>query len=132
MEGAAHNLCNLKRDVVKKITLYAHNFSNYDSHLVLGTLPTDRRIRKLECLPRNQEKIRTLVMNNYHFVDSLSFLDGSLSTVVDDLVSSGTEDFQLLYKAELCRDEEQKRLLLRKGECKSGDSPRYLYYERSH
>ena len=114
--GAAHNYCNMKRKVLKKVVLYAHNFSNYDSHMVLGSMPDDDRIWDLECLPRNQEKIRTLTMNKkYCFYDSMSFLDGSLSAIVDDLVRSGNEDFQLLEDAGLCKNMEQRQLLLRKG-----------------
>lgn len=61
--------------------MYAHNFSNYDSHLVLTAIRKDERITKLQCLPRNQEKVRNLILNRYHFTDSMSFLDGSLAQV---------------------------------------------------
>lgn len=115
-QGASHNDCNLARRVCKKVSLYCHNFSNYDSHFVLGAIRDDdqSRIYLLECLPKNQEKMRTLKLNCYEFIDSLSFLNGSLSAVVDDLHISGY-DFGLLYDAGLCENEEQHRLLLRKG-----------------
>lgn len=82
--------------------------------MVLTSVRQDERIWKLECLPRNQEKVRNLVLNNYHFLDSISFLDGSLAQVVDDLVQSNA-NFDMLYKSGLCTNDEEKQLLLRKG-----------------
>jgi hypothetical protein len=32
--GAAHQLCNLKRVVVRKVTIFCHNFQSYDSHFI--------------------------------------------------------------------------------------------------
>ena len=57
---------------------------------------------------------RTLTLNTYDFIDSMSFLDGSLAAVVDDLVKSG-HDFQLLDESGMCKNAEEKTLLLRKG-----------------
>jgi hypothetical protein len=60
-------------------------------------------------------------MNNYTFLDSLSFLDGSLASVSEDLHRSG-HSFDLIDKCGLSKcgqtgnyDPEAKRLLLRKG-----------------
>ena len=98
------------------MVLYAHNFTGYDSHLLIAAIKKDPRITKLEALPRNQEKMRTITMNSFYFRDSLSFLDGSLANVVDNLVAGGSDDFHLLYESGICFDEAEKKLLLRKGE----------------
>jgi hypothetical protein len=112
--GAAHAHCNMQREVVKKIPLFCHNFSGYDSHIVVKAMKSDARVRCLKALPRNTEKFRTIQLNNYHLLDSMSFLDGSLADVVEDLVRSN-HPFSLLDKTDLCKTSEQKRLLLQKG-----------------
>jgi hypothetical protein len=112
--GAAHNSCNLARVVVRRIPLICHNFSGYDCHLVVQGLRPDPRIRSLQALPKNSERFRTLELNNYLFLDSLSFLDGSLAAVVEDLRESG-HAFPLLDQANLCRSPLEKALLLKKG-----------------
>jgi hypothetical protein len=114
--GAAHNTCNLKRVDVRKVPLFAHNFTSYDSHLVVRALRADPRIKSLRALPRNTEKFRTFEMNIYRFLDSMSFLDGSLANIVSDLVLSGHQ-FPLIDQApDLCRNSEEKLLLLEKGQ----------------
>jgi hypothetical protein len=55
-----------------------------------------------------------LELNNYLFLDSLSFLDGSLASVVDDLRDSG-HTFPLLDLANLYSAPSEKALLLQKG-----------------
>jgi DNA polymerase type B, organellar and viral len=114
--GAAHQSCNLKRTVVKKIPLFCHNFTGYDGHLVVKGIKKDPRVHTMQALARNTERFRTLQINSYHFLDSMSFLDGSLGDVVDDLRKSG-HPFQLLDLTDLCsgRRAGHKGLLLQKG-----------------
>jgi hypothetical protein len=113
-KGAAHQSCNLQRTESKRIPLFCHNFSGYDSHLILNALKPDPRIVAMKALPRNTEKFRVLEINYYTFLDSLSFLEGSLADLVDDLVRSG-HDFPLIDQAGLCKTPEEKQLLLQKG-----------------
>ena len=56
--GAAHEHCNLLRRVVRRVKLFCHNFSGYDSHILISALAPDPRIKELKCLPRNMEKFR--------------------------------------------------------------------------
>jgi hypothetical protein len=112
--GAAHNQCNLGRKEVVKIPLFCHNFSGYDSHLIVSSLKHDDRIKKLEALPKNTEKFRTINLNFFSFVDSISFLDGSLADLVNDLVNSN-HPFNLLQTENMCKNNDEKSLLLRKG-----------------
>jgi hypothetical protein len=81
---------------------------------VVQGLRKDPRIRRLEALPRNSEKFRTLDLNCYRFLDSMSFLDGSLASVVEDLRSS-KHKFRILDQAGLYETLEEKALLLQKG-----------------
>ena len=68
----------------------------------------------MKALPRNTEKFRMMEMNSYRFLDSMSFLDGALADVVEGLAKS-CHTFPLIDKAGLCRNDEEKQLLLRKG-----------------
>jgi predicted RNA-binding Zn-ribbon protein involved in translation (DUF1610 family) len=113
-KGAAHQLCNMQRIVVKKIPLICHNFAGYDSHLVIAALKKDPRINLMKALPRNTEKFRTITINFYNFLDSLSFLDGALADIVEDLVKAN-HTFQLIDESGICNNEVQKKLLLQKG-----------------
>jgi hypothetical protein len=74
----------------------------------------DPRILSLDGLPRNSERFRTLTMNSYCFLDSMSFLNGSLAQVVESLRNSN-HTFPLLDQSELYTNEEEKELMLRKG-----------------
>lgn len=112
--GAAHQLCNMKRVEVKKIPLFCHNFSGYDSHLIIRALKPDPRIKCLKALPRNTEKFRTVELNNYIFLDSMSFLNGSLADVVCGLTNSG-HNFPLIDQENICQNDSEKGLLLQKG-----------------
>jgi hypothetical protein len=89
-------------------------FPGYDCHLVVQALSSDPRITEIKALPRNTEKFRTLQINSFHFLDSMSFLDGSLADVVDDLTKSG-HPFKFLDQSGIYTSAQQKELLLQKG-----------------
>jgi hypothetical protein len=111
--GAAHNKCNLLRRKTKKVPLFCHNFSSYDSHLLVRALDNPR-VHKVRGLPSNSEKFRTLELNIWSCIDSMSFLPGSLASSVDDLVKSG-HNFPLIQESKLAKNDDEKNLLLRKG-----------------
>ena len=92
-----------------------NNYVFYCSHLIVNALKDPSKIRKLEALARNSERFRTIDLNSYRFLDSLAFLNGSLSDLADDLVQSG-HHFPLLEKTGMIAegDVESKNLLLRK------------------
>lgn len=118
--GAAHNLCNLLRQEVKFIPFFAHNFTGYDSHFIMQCLKKDKRIKNISALPLNSEKFRTIQLNSFHFIDSLSFLNASLTELVDDLVEEKNKKnmpFTVLNQMPFyTRDiQKQQPLLLRKG-----------------
>ncbi len=112
--GVAHNICNLHRKEDFTLTCFSHNFSGYDSHFlvkVFGKMSED--IWKIQAIPLNTQKFKCLTLNDrIRFVDSAAFLNAPLADCAENLVKS---DHHFLMLDELCDDEGQKQLLLRKG-----------------
>jgi hypothetical protein len=113
--GPSHANCNMERRVIKKIPLFCHNLTSYDGRLIARALDFPEIVH-LKALPRNTEKFRCIEMNSYIFLDSLSFLSGSLADVTDALVKSD-HNFSLIEKVGLVSADDAlgKELLLRKG-----------------
>jgi len=114
--GAAHNSCNINRNVCKKILVVAHGFSNYDSHHLIKYLSESGRrdIGQISILPYNSERIRTLEFKNLKFVDSFAFFNASLDSLAKDLTSSN-HDFNILKAYGLTESDEKMKLLLNKS-----------------
>ena len=53
--GDAHNICNLRHKVPKKISVVFHNGSTYDYHFIIKQLAEDFK-GQFECLGENTEK----------------------------------------------------------------------------
>ena len=70
--GVAHSACNLKRREVQQLTCFAHNFSGYDSHLLVRAFAKRRGdlIHRISAIPLNQEKFKCLTVNNRYTVFS--------------------------------------------------------------
>ena len=120
--GPAHSNCNLQRSEKKIVPMFCHNFSGYDSHLILKHLNPEELIKEGELtppsisgLPYNSEKIRTLQVGNFHLRDSFGFLQASLDVLTNNLNASGGP-FSVLDQMKLTSTDEQRALLLRKGE----------------
>ena len=118
--GMAHRECNLNRQEWRqKIPVFLHNLSNFDSHLLLSGLSCykDRKRLRLEGLPFNSERFRTITVNNIQFIDSLHFLSASLEELVKDLSAGGTHEFSLLKNNLLDRalSPQELGLISRKG-----------------
>lgn len=111
--GVSHNKCNLNRKEPKKIVTFAHNFSGYDSHLIvkeLGKFSED--IHYMKAIPINTEKFKMIRINNIVMADSTAFLSDSLDKLVKTL-SASNHKFPILSQwknkqNEIC-------LLTRKG-----------------
>lgn len=69
----------------------------------------------IKAMAYNTEKLRNVTIRNFKLSDSLSFIQGSLSDLVDNLASGGGE-FSVLDQMKLSKSESQRKLLLRKGE----------------
>ena len=98
--GAAHNICNLRFNVSKKVPIVFHNGSTYDYHFVIKKLAQEFK-GEFDCLGENTEKYITFsapikkennkkITYKLKFIDSYRFMSTSLSNLVNNL--SGVYD----------------------------------------
>ena len=113
--GAAHNTCNLRYKVPKKIPVIFHNGSTYDYHFIIKELASEFD-SNFECLGENTEKYITFSVpikkkiNNKNiditykikFIDSFRFRATSLSKLVDNLTDNIHNDKCIKCKSNLC------------------------------
>ena len=110
--GAAHRVCNFNRVECKKIVGFAHNFSGYDSHIIMKALAEYEEEIALTAIPLNTEKFKMLRIENCVLLDSLAFLGASLEKLVETLKMS-KHDFPFIKK--WLDDEKKREFILRKG-----------------
>jgi len=83
--GAACNTCNMNRRESPFMKIFAHNFSGYDSHLIIERLAR-KDIHDIQVIPKSGEKFMTVSINNFYtFCDSMNFLSGSLDSLTKTL-----------------------------------------------
>ena len=93
--GAAHNKCNLRFNVPKKIPIVFYNDSSYDYHSVIKKLAEEFK-GEFECFGENTEKYIIFsvplkkkddgkITYKLKFIDSYRFMQTSLSSLVDNL-----------------------------------------------
>ena len=88
--GAACNKCNLRRRKPSTLKIFVHNGSRYDFHFIVSALcKFPDEIHSIKVLPFNGENFRTISFNCFEFIDSLAFLQASLSELCSDLKDSG-------------------------------------------
>jgi len=117
----AHRICNLnRRRQLSKISLLLHNFSGYDSHIIvkglarLASQGKNLQKKKLTGLVHNRERFRTLNYGCFQFIDSNAFFNSPLDKIVADLVASD-HDFPILQASGIASDTKQLNLLKQKG-----------------
>ena len=85
--GAAHNKCNLKLRIPRKLPIIFHNLQGYDGHIIfkeLNNFNVDIGI----------DKYMSIIVNRHiTFIDSLQFYNSSLDTLASNL---NNEDFKYL------------------------------------
>ena len=100
--GVLCNFCNLNKKKLLFIPIYVsiklilcyifknyqtclqvHNLAGFDSHLIVKALKIDKS--RFSVLPRNAERIVTMSIGNFKFIDSSSFLPESLESLVKNL-----------------------------------------------
>ena len=110
--GTLCNNCNLQKKNLRFIPLYCHNFSGFDSHLILRSLDIDQN--RFKTLSRNTEKIITMTLGKFRLIDSSSFMPESLENLVSNLLDKGRDCFKQTEK--ISQNSETKfELLTRKG-----------------
>ena len=113
--GAAHDKCNLKLKLSPEIPIIFHNLRGYDTHhlmLKIGELKNNIRV-----IPNNMEKYISFSIGtvrkeydyeakkmvdkekfNLRFIDSFSFMNESLSELVNNLKKSGLDRFTYTHE----------------------------------
>ena len=118
--GAACNSCNLRRRKPSTMKIFVHNGSRYDFHFIVSALGEfSDEIKSLKVLPFNGENFRTIGFNSFEFVDSLAFLQASLSELCTDLKEGG-HDYEILKQTYLVKtngkfDPKKYKMLLEKS-----------------
>ena len=90
--GAAHNKCNLKLKIPKKLPIIFHNLQGCDGHIIFKEL--NNFDLDVDVISEGIEKYMSIIVNrNITFIDSLQFYNASLNTLVSNL---NDEDFKYL------------------------------------
>lgn len=114
--GSAHSNCNLNySESLKRIPVFFHNFSGYDSHFLVRELSKVNK-GKMELIAQSSERYIAVTKEyfpfkiKFQFLDSLKFLSASLSELADNL-----KDFPYLEKEFSCLSKQNLALLKKKG-----------------
>jgi hypothetical protein len=118
--GMAHNICNLHRRENIQIVAFAHNFSGYDSHIILKELGKFEKElgagKHVRSIPLNTEKFKMLQLSRVTMLDSAAFLPDSLDNLVTNLrVGRESSGAAWPFLGERWLSVEDRNLLLRKG-----------------
>jgi hypothetical protein len=116
--SGAHNSCNLKRRNQRFLKIFMHNGSRYDFHFLVKSL-SKRDVKNLYVLPYNMENFRMIKFNSFMLLDSLAFLQSSLSQLADELKDSN-HDYPILRQSDIVKtrgyfDNEKFNMVLQKG-----------------
>jgi len=118
--GAACNKCNLRRRKPSTLKIFVHNGSRYDFHFIVSAISQfPDQIHTIKILPFNGENFRTISFNCFEFIDSLAFLQASLSELCSDLKDSG-HNYEILKQTYLVKtngkfDARKYKMLLEKS-----------------
>ena len=117
--GPAHSECNLQFNYkYYKIPIFIHNSKGYDTHLIMQQI-AKYNDKKIECIPKTEEQYITFSIGKLQFLDSLAFMNSSLSKLIDNLANINKDAGKLELKItmkyffEKVRDDE---LIYKNGE----------------
>ena len=104
--GAAHNKCNLKLRIPRKLPIIFHNLQGYDGHIIfkeLNNFDVD-----IAVIPKGIDKYMSIIVNRHiTFIDSYQFYNSSLDTLASNLEDN---DFKhLTSKFGIGKSEKLKR-----------------------
>ena len=89
---AAHNKCDLKLRIPRKLPIIFHNLQGYDSHIIFKKL--NNLYVDISVIPKGIDKYMSIIVNGHiTFIDSLQFYNSSLDTLASNL---NDEDFKYL------------------------------------
>ena len=131
--GAAHNKCNLKYKVPKDIPVVFHNGSKYGFHFIINEM--SKGIHGIQCLGEDAEKYITFkvpmkkeikdgkfITFKLKFIDSIRFMNTSLSKLTDNLVMKNKCNEEYNYYKRKNKTRIYKCKQCNKKTCKSIDS----------
>ena len=110
LRGAAHNICNLRYKVPRKIPVKFHNGSKYDYDFIIKELAEEFKSDFI-CLGENTEKyisfsvpikkehnddINELITYKIKLIDTYRFMQSKLSDLVDNLSEVNNKDCKLV------------------------------------
>ena len=111
--GAAHNKCNLQYSKPNNISVFFHNLTGYDSHLIIKNL--NKTMGTIDCIPNNEENYisfsKTIKTGEYInkkgetkdknfkiiFKDSMKFLNTSIEALVNNLPENGFKNLEKYF-----------------------------------
>lgn len=100
--GPAQLKCNLDFKLCHKIPVVFHNLRGYDGHLIMQEI---RKFGKnINVIPNNSERYIAFMISNLKFIDSIQFLNQSLSNLACNLEdhpftrSYFGEDYELMKR----------------------------------
>ena len=116
--GAAHNVCNFRYKIPDHIPIVFHNLSGYDTHLFIRELGKKFNKNDIGVIGENKEKYISFSVKvavqlagvtdkngepvykkiQLRFIDSMRFMQSSLSDLVDNLAETNTDGLKC------CRD----------------------------
>ena len=109
------NRCNLTYASSQRyIPVIGHSALSYDvKNLLTAFAKRTKRKHVLKVLAKNREKFHCMYLDQFMFIDSYSFLQGSLRVLTDSLKQKGEEHF--VHTRKFTKTEQQFQLLLKKG-----------------
>ena len=82
--GAAHNKCNLKLRIHRKLPIIFHNLQGYDRHIIFKEL-IDFDV-DIAVIPKDIDKYMSSIVNRHiTFIDSYQFYNSSLDNLASNL-----------------------------------------------
>ena len=82
--GAAHNKCNLKLRIHRKLPIIFHNLQGYDGHIIFKEL-IDFDV-DIAVVPKDIDKYMSSIVNRHiTFIDSYQFYNSSLDNLASNL-----------------------------------------------
>ena len=86
--GAAHNKCNLKLRILRKLPTIFHNLEGYAGHIIFKELNNFNV--DIDVIPKGIDKPISIIVNSHiTFIDSLQFYNVSPDTLASNLKDKG-------------------------------------------
>lgn len=128
--GAAHQSCNVNANLKNfKVPVVFHNLKGYDSHFIISELDESNTsyikkgkdgeetivTPKITVIAENSERLITFSYKRLKFIDSMSFLSSSLSTLTKNMYDKGKGVDLFIETRKAFDNDKHFDLLMRKG-----------------